>query len=62
MWIKCHRDRFRATLFRSTHNFAQHLRVRPVNPIEIPNTHDGRTKVRGNVIEFGKDLHKRLVS
>jgi hypothetical protein len=36
--------------------------VRPVNPIEIPNTRDGQTKVRGNIIEFGKDLHKRLVS
>jgi len=39
------------------HDLAQHMRVRPVDSIEVTHAHQRRPKSRWNVLEFVEDLH-----
>src|SRR5262249_19066677 len=44
MRLKCHRNRFCSALPRTSHEFTEHARVRPVHTIKIPHTDQSRSE------------------
>jgi hypothetical protein len=42
---------------RPSHNFGQHMRMRPVHAVEVAHAHQRRPKSRWNVLEFVENEH-----
>ena len=59
MRLKGHSNRFGCASSCPPHNFAQHMRMRPVYAVKIANAHQRRPESLRNVLEFVKNLHFR---
>src|SRR3954451_12925806 len=58
MRFEAHRHRLRVLLTGATNDFFEHMAVRTMNAVKIPNAHQRRAKAGGNFLEFVEDLHE----
>ena len=56
----CHR--FGILLPRATHNFFEHMAMRAMNAVKVPDAHQRRAEAGGNFFEFVEDVHEAASS
>lgn len=58
MRLKGYCNRFAPTLSRARHNLMQHMRMRAMYSVKIPDADQGRAEISRNVVEFVKNQHE----
>ena len=57
MGLEGDRHRLGALLPRALHDFLEHVAVSAMHAVKVPDAHQRRAEVGGNILEFVEDLH-----